>query len=289
MTLNSSSKAPQIITSCQQMHIAARQLQQSGRSVGVVPTMGALHAGHLSLVEASQQTCGATVVTIFVNPTQFAPEEDLVQYPRTLEADRAALADYDVDIVFTPTPADMYPDHYSTFVQPPNVADPLEGRSRPEHFRGVATVVLKLLNITAADDAFFGQKDYQQLQVIRAMVRDLNVPTTIHECPIVREPDGLAMSSRNRYLTAVEREQALSLARGIQAAAEMVDDGETSADKIREHVESILRDARVTDIDYVAVVDPQTLQSVGSIDGRAVCAIAARVGTTRLIDNGYLG
>ena len=182
---------------CERLRVA----RADGKCIALVPTMGALHEGHLSLVRAAQEQCEYVAVTIFVNPTQFAPTEDFSQYPRTIEEDLQALRDLNVDLVFMPEKDHLYPEGFSTYVLPPAVADPLEGQFRPEHFRGVATIVLKLFNLLPADIAFFGQKDYQQCQVIRRMVEDLNVPIEIQSCAIIREADGLAMSSRNRYLT----------------------------------------------------------------------------------------
>ena len=197
------------------MRAVVRELQHAGKSVGLVPTMGALHQGHLSLVRRAKSDCDVAVATIFVNPTQFAPHEDFSRYPRTLESDLAALAAAKCDLVFVPSREEMYPPAASTFVEPPQVAQPLEGVFRPGHFRGVATVVLKLFNIIPADKAYFGQKDFQQALVIQRMVADLNVPVQVVVCPIIREPDGLAMSSRNRYLSPSERQQGLALSRAL--------------------------------------------------------------------------
>lgn len=247
--------------------------------------MGALHEGHLSLVAASNRECDFTVVTIFVNPTQFAPHEDFAKYPRTLEADLEKLAAFKVDAVFAPSNEEMYPPGFSTYVEPPAAASPWEGECRPGHFRGVATVVLKLFHAVPADVAYFGHKDYQQSVVIRRMVEDLNLPIEIRVLPTVREPDGLAMSSRNVYLSPQERQRALALSRSLQLAEQSTTQGERSAKTLRERMLETLHSGGVTDIDYVAIVDPETLAPVDELTGPAVALIAARVGTTRLIDN----
>jgi pantoate--beta-alanine ligase len=276
---------PLIIDQPRAMQDFVRSAQRAGRRVGIVPTMGALHEGHLSLARASKERCAATVVTIFVNPTQFGPHEDFQKYPRTLEADLALLAPLEVDAVFAPTNAAMYPAGYSTYVEPPAVALPLEGHFRPGHFRGVATVVLKLFHACPADAAFFGAKDYQQALVVQRMVADLNVPIEVQVLPTVREPDGLAMSSRNRYLNAAERQQALALSRSLQRAADLVAAGQRSAAAILEQMQAIFAAAGIRDIDYISLADPQTLAPVTEIRGPVVALIAARVGGTRLIDN----
>jgi len=247
--------------------------------------MGALHEGHLSLVRAAQAECGFTVVTIFVNPTQFAPHEDFDKYPRTLAADLDALVSCRADLVFAPSRDEMYPAGCATFVEPPPVAQRWEGECRPGHFRGVATVVLKLFNLAQADVAFFGHKDYQQAAVIRRMVQDLNVPIEIRVCPTVRELDGLAMSSRNRYLNADERRQALAISRSLHLADRLAATGERQAAKLVEAMRGALAEAQIGRIDYVAVVDSESLEPVSELAGPAIALIAANVGTTRLIDN----
>lgn len=276
---------PQLIDDPRAMQAFVRQLQQAGRRVGVVPTMGALHAGHVSLAEASKRACDATVVTIFVNPTQFAPHEDFQKYPRTLERDLAALAPLEVDAVFLPTNEAMYPAGYSTYVDPPKVALPLEGQFRPGHFRGVATVVLKLFNACPADVAFFGAKDYQQTLVVKHMVADLNVPVEVRVLPTIRDPDGLAMSSRNRYLSAGERDMALTLSRSLNYAAEAIARGERNAAGILAQMHRMFAAAGIHDIDYIAIADPESLDAIEIIDRPVVALIAVRIGTTRLIDN----
>lgn len=252
--------------------------------VGVVMTMGALHEGHLSLVRESKQHCDFTVVTIFVNPTQFGPDEDLTKYPRELEHDLERLTALEVDAVFVPTVEEMYPLGSSTEVSPPTVARKLEGVCRPGHFRGVVTVVLKLLHACPADLAYFGHKDYQQFLVIRKMATELKVATEIRVCQTVREPDGLAMSSRNRYLGQQERERAVAISECLDLAADLAQRGE-QAGAIVAAIRLHLAAAGICKIDYVAIVDAETLDDVKEIDRPALVAIAAFVGQTRLIDN----
>ncbi len=276
---------PRVVTSIPEMHGAVRILQRDGKSVGLVPTMGALHDGHLSLVREAKSKCDTVVATIFVNPTQFSPQEDFSKYPRTLDSDLAALAGVHCDLVFVPSREEMYPTDSTTWVEPPAAAAPLEGVCRPGHFRGVTTVVLKLLNIIPADVAYFGQKDYQQALVLRRMAADLNVATRLVVCPTVRESDGLAMSSRNRYLSTTERQQALALYRALYEAEELVASGERDAEKIRTAMRRVLTSAGIQRIDYVALAHPETLDELTTMSGSAVALIAAFVGTTRLIDN----
>lgn len=261
------------------------QWRNSGARVGLVPTMGALHEGHLTLAKRSKSECDHSVVTIFVNPTQFGPNEDLSRYPRTLEADLAGLRDMQVDMVFTPTPEMLYPAGFSTYVEPPASAIPLEGQCRPGHFRGVTTVVMKLFQILPATIAYFGQKDYQQLTVIKRMVEDLNVPIRVEGCPTVRENDGLAMSSRNRYLDSEQRQRALSLWQALQAARQLYEDGERSVHTLEQTMARELAQRGAEKIDYARVVDSQTLETIETIDDDAVALIACFVGKTRLIDN----
>ena len=277
-----------VITQPEQMQQTVLELKRSGQRVGLVPTMGALHEGHLSLVRAARERADIIVATIFVNPAQFGPREDLAKYPRTLEADLQALSAEKCDVVFVPQAADIYPTSFSTFVEPPTVSRPLEGVCRPGHFRGVATIVLKLFNLIPADLALFGQKDYQQLLVIRHMARDLNLSIEIVPCPTVREPDGLALSSRNRYLSPAERQQALALSRALCRAAELVAGGERDGKAIQFAMRGILTAAGIERIDYVAVADPETLAEQQSLDSPVIALIAAFVGTTRLIDNRLL-
>jgi len=282
------SRPPQLITELADLRQRIAELRRAGRSIGLVPTMGALHAGHLSLVQAAQAECDATVVSIYVNPTQFGPHEDYTRYPRTLEADRALLAGCGTDLVFVPRDAEMYPAGFATFVEVGAVAEPLEGPCRQGHFRGVATVVLKLFEMVRADVAFFGRKDYQQTLVVRRMAADLNLPVAIRVCPTVREPDGLALSSRNRYLSPAARQRALALWRSLCRAQEMTAAGQRDAATIRTAMAEILR-AAGAEIDYVALADPETLAAVERIDRPAIALIAARIDGTRLIDNEILG
>jgi pantoate--beta-alanine ligase len=255
-----------------------------GRTLGLVPTMGALHEGHLSLARAARTACDAVAVSIFVNPTQFGPNEDFSKYPRTFENDCALLEREGVDLIFAPTVEEMYPAVASTFVIVEGVSDRLDGASRPGHFRGVTTVVSKLFHIIAPHKAFFGQKDAAQVAVLRKMVRDLNFPLQFVVCPIVREADGLALSSRNRYLSEKERQQALVLHRALQKVEEAVASGEGSSSKLIEAAGLVFAQEPGVRVDYIAVVDPDTLEDVSDVRG-ALVAVAAFVGTTRLIDN----
>lgn len=258
---------------------------QRGERIGLVPTMGALHAGHTSLAVASKQRTDVTIATIFVNPAQFAPGEDLDRYPRTVDEDIKKLDEVGVQFVFVPQPSEIYPEGFSSQIQPPQVAKTLEGEHRPTHFAGVATVVLKLLNMTRAHVAFFGQKDFQQSLVIRHMVDDLNVPCEIVICPIVRDPDGLALSSRNRYLTEEERQQALALNRTLKLTEQLVREGETDNHVVMNEMKQSLIDGGVDMIDYAMVADANDLTIPDEISLPAVCLVAAQVGNTRLIDN----
>ena len=264
-------------------------LKRSGKRLSVVPTMGALHEGHLSLVRIAREISDTVIATIFVNPTQFGPQEDFGKYPRMLAADVDLLSSAGCDLVFAPANDSIYPAGFSTYVDPPAVAQPLEGKCRPGHFRGVTTIVLKLLNIIPADFACFGQKDFQQALVIRRMVEDLNLPIEIVTCPIVREPDGLAMSSRNRYLSAPERAQALALSQALDVGEQSLASGMRESQVIIERMRRTLVEAGIHRIDYIALADPETLEAAPTIDGPAVALIAAFVGTTRLIDNRVLG
>ncbi|MFM7563164.1 MAG: pantoate--beta-alanine ligase [Planctomycetota bacterium] len=261
------------------------QWRAAGQKIGVVPTMGALHAGHLSLVKAARIDCDRVIATIFVNPTQFAPTEDLAKYPRTLGEDLELLAAEGVDAVLVPKEEEIYPPGFSTYVEPPSVARGWEGAARPTHFRGVATVVLKLLNMTRADICYLGQKDFQQVAVVRKMVADLNVPCEIRMCPTVRDPDGLAMSSRNRYLSPAERTIGLSLSRTLAAAERMIRNGERDGTKLSAWMQDQLRQAGVSQVDYALVANPDTLEPVREFMLPVVLLVAVKVGTTRLLDN----
>jgi len=257
-------------------------------SVGLVPTMGFLHEGHLSLVRASRKENGATVVSIFVNPTQFGPNEDFEAYPRDLGRDLGLLEKEGADLVFCPSPETLYAPDHSTFVNEGQVSLDLCGASRPGHFRGVCTIVLKLFNLVTPDRAYFGEKDFQQLLVIRRMVRDLDVPVEVRGCPIVRETDGLALSSRNVYLTAGERESALALSRSLREAKERFEQGETRVSALVEGVRALLNRDPGLKADYVELRDAVDLSPIATVDRPAVLALAVRVGKTRLIDNTVL-
>jgi pantoate--beta-alanine ligase len=280
----------QILSDIPNLRASMRQLrsgseQATPRSLGFVPTMGALHAGHRSLVQAARQRCDIVVASIFVNPTQFGPNEDFSRYPRTLEQDCQMLAAEGVDIVFTPTVEAMYPPDASTFVDVEGVSDRLDGASRPGHFRGVATVVTKLFHIVQPDLAFFGQKDAAQIAVLRKMMRDLDFPLEIIVCPTIREPDGLAMSSRNRYLSAEERRQALILSQALHSAETQATHGEHRASALLQTMRAALQQEPAIRVDYLAVVDPDTLLPIENVGSGALLAVAAYVGNTRLIDN----
>jgi pantoate--beta-alanine ligase len=276
---------PQLITTVADLRDALAAMRRDGKRIGLVPTMGALHEGHLSLVRAAKAECDCAVVSIYVNPTQFGPAEDFSTYPRTLDADLKLLASCGADVAFVPTNEEMYPAESATRVEVGAVAEPLEGQCRPGHFRGVATVVLKLFNIVQPHAAYFGQKDYQQAAVIRRMTADLNLPIAIRVCPIVREPDGLAMSSRNRYLSPAARQRALVLWKSLQAAEKLVEEGQRDASRIAARMRDVIETAEDARIDYVALVDPDMLQPVKRIAGRTLAALAVKIENTRLIDN----
>ncbi len=261
------------------------QERKAGKTVGFVPTMGFFHEGHLALMREARESCGAVVVSAFVNPSQFGPGEDFSSYPRDDERDAALAAAEGVDYLFRPIAEEIYPDGYSTYVEVSGVSEGLCGRSRPGHFRGVATVVAKLFNIVRPDIAFFGRKDYQQLKVIERMVRDLNFGVEIRAIDTVREPDGLAMSSRNSYLAPEERSAALSLSKALGEAARLVESGERRSEAIAAAVRSIVEREPLVALEYVEVCDPETLAPVEEIGPEALVALAARVGRARLIDN----
>lgn len=266
---------------------AVAEARREGLTVGFVPTMGALHDGHLSLVRAARARTDFVVVSVFVNPTQFAPGEDFERYPRDLDGDVRQLGADSVDLVFTPTVATMYGDEPQVVVEPGPLAERWEGELRPGHFTGVATVVSKLFNIVDADLAFFGEKDYQQLRVVQRMARDLDFRTVPVGCPIVRDTDGLALSSRNRYLSADERAAALAVPRALEAVVAAVEGGTSDGRELeaimRAEVETTGRGAVA--LEYAAVVDTETLEQIGRLDRTGRAIIAGRVGTTRLIDN----
>lgn len=257
--------------------------------VGLVPTMGFLHSGHISLVEQAKNECQSVIVSIFVNPTQFGPKEDLANYPRNIERDLQLLEEAGVDIVWMPSADVMYPSGYQTWVEVESLTKPLEGSMRPGHFRGVTTVVAKLFNATRPDKAYFGQKDAQQAAVIRQMARDLSYPLEIVICPIRREADGLAMSSRNTYLSPEQRQAAPVLQRGLLAAKTAFDGGERDAARLRQIVQDILAGEPLAQPQYVSCADYDTLAELERVDGKALLSLAVFVGKTRLIDNIVLG
>lgn len=266
-----------------------RGLRRPLGRLGFVPTMGALHAGHMSLITLAAQHADAVAVSIFVNPTQFAPHEDLDRYPRPIAADLAQLEKAGVDVVFLPAVEEVYPAGFETRIDVGSIADRLEGAIRPDHFSGVATIVVKLFNIVAPDLAFFGQKDVQQTRVIRQMVRDLNMPVEIIIGPTVREPDGLALSSRNIYLDPAQRTEARSLFQGLHAAQISFTSGERDAGKLRALAAAPIQETRGT-IDYVSVADPDSLAELDRVGpSGAILSLAARFGATRLLDNVLLG
>lgn len=263
----------------------SRKMREGGKTIGLVPTMGYLHEGHLSLARKSIGTCDQTVVSIFVNPKQFGPNEDLDTYPRDLEADQRALEQLGVNVLFFPTAEEMYPEGFQTYVHVEEITQKLCGESRRELFRGVTTIVLKLFNTVQPHSAFFGEKDRQQLEVIRKMVTDLNLDVEIVGLPIIREPDGLAMSSRNRYLGKTERETAKSLHQALQQAQQLVTKGESSAEAIRSRMRTIIEREGQVKVDYISVCDPKRFEELEEIQGKAMIALAVHVGKARLIDN----
>jgi pantoate--beta-alanine ligase len=267
------------------MRAFAAERRIAGDTIGLVPTMGAFHDGHLAMMRAARAAAGAVVVSLFVNPAQFDEAADLAAYPRDEERDAALASEENVDVLYAPDATEIYPAGFSTSVVPGAAAEPLEGEIRgPAHFAGVCTVVCKLLNIVGPDVAFFGQKDAQQVAVLRRMAADLNLPARLEVVPTVREPDGLAMSSRNGRLSADVRARALALVEGLRAAADAVAAGEDDAAALRERARAAMA-ARDVAPEYVAVVDPDSFQLIESARGRVLLAVAARVGATRLIDN----
>lgn len=260
-------------------------IRERDERLGLVPTMGALHEGHLSLVRAARNSCDAVSVSIFINPTQFGPTEDLTVYPRTLEKDLTALRSEGVELVFVPSNEEMYPPGAQTWVTVEGLSQKLDGRSRPGHFRGVTTIVSKLFHIVEPTAAFFGQKDAAQLAVIRRMVLDLNFGIEIIACPIVREPDGLAMSSRNAYLSTPERRQALALSRSLNHVKDLFQQGETIAERLATAGRKAISAESGVRLDYFEIVNPDTLEEVEQATAGTLVAVAAYVGSTRLIDN----
>jgi len=275
----------QIVTKVTEMQSVCRKLRANGLVLGFVPTMGALHEGHVSLVRRARAECGVVAASIFVNPLQFAPGEDLAQYPRTFEQDCRLLEAEGVDVLFAPDAAEMYPKGAVTTVSVPGVGDRLDGASRPGHFTGVSTVVAKLFHVVGPQRAYFGQKDAAQLAVLRQMVRDLNFDVELVGCAIVRDTDGLALSSRNKYLAGVERDRALALHRALQQIERMIAAGERQTAKLMLGGMEILKATDGVRVDYLAIVDANTLLPVSSAETGTLVAVAAYVGATRLIDN----
>ncbi|MFY9618627.1 MAG: pantoate--beta-alanine ligase [Pyrinomonadaceae bacterium] len=274
----------------ERMILIAREVQRANRSIGFVPTMGALHEGHLSLMREARAQCDTLVVSIFVNPTQFGPAEDFTKYPRDLDRDAALLAGEHVDYLFAPTASDIYPPEFSTYVTVEGLSEQLEGASRQGHFRGVATVVAILLNIVRPDVAFFGQKDAQQAAVLKRMVRDLAFDTKVVVLPIVREESGLALSSRNAYLTDEQRRAATVLHRGLLRASRAYSDGERSAERLVEIVSETIAAEPLARVDYISLNDAETFQPLVQVEERpALLSVAVYIGKTRLIDNMVLG
>ncbi len=274
-----------ICTTIDEMRAASRALRSQRGRLGFVPTMGALHEGHLSLVRAAKASCDVVAASIFVNPKQFGPNEDFGTYPRAFERDRSLLEKEGVDLLFAPPVEEMYPPGAVTWVTVEELSDKLDGRSRPGHFRGVTTAVSKLFHIVEPDAAFFGQKDAAQVAILRRMVRDLNFPVEIVVCPIVREPDGLAMSSRNAYLDSQQRRRALVLHRALMKVKKLAEQGERNVTRLLAIAREELASEPLVRLDYLEIVDPDSLDAVEEISKRALLVVAAFVGTTRLIDN----
>ena len=274
------------VTDVREQIIVQRSLQ---RTIGFVPTMGAFHEGHLSLMRRARQSCGFVVVSVFVNPAQFGPGEDFERYPRTLQDDCAKAEQVGVDLLFAPEAAELYPEGFSTYVDPGKIGEILEGEHRPGHFRGVATIVAKLLNIVTPDQVFLGLKDYQQLAVVRNLVRDLDMPVQTVPMPTVRENDGLAMSSRNVYLSPEERRAAVVLRRALREAGKLFENGEESVAALEMAMRRILDSEPLARVDYAVVLDAETLEAIYTLSSRAVALVAVRIGETRLIDNLALG
>lgn len=274
-----------IVTTIAEVRAEVKAWKKEGLTVGLVPTMGFLHEGHKSLMTAAKAGNDRVVVSIFVNPMQFGPTEDLASYPRDLEHDAALCESAGVDLIFHPEPEELYPEGFVSFVDMNGLTKELCGKSRPIHFRGVCTVCNKLFNIVKPDRAYFGEKDAQQLAVIRRMAADLNMDLEIVGCPIVREPDGLAKSSRNIYLTAEERRQALILSKAVALAGQLFDSGERHAQVIKDRMTELIETMPLAEIDYVQIVDSLTIEPVDEITRDALAAVAVRFGKARLIDN----
>jgi pantoate--beta-alanine ligase len=286
---NPSFMATRWITTLPEMNRFSAEVRAQAKSLALVPTMGALHEGHLSLVRQAKKQSDSVVVSIFVNPTQFGPTEDFARYPRNPEKDLEFLRSLKVDVVFAPSSTEIYPSGFAAFVDPGPIATVFEGAKRPGHFRGVATVVLKLFNIVSPDMAFFGQKDFQQVVVLRRLVEDLNLPVRIVVCPIVREADGLAQSSRNVYLNAEDRKAALVLYRSLKRAEELAQAGEGDAERLLGEMRKTFDAEPRAQLDYAAIVNPTTLEPVAQVIPGSLALVAARLGSVRLIDNLIFG
>ncbi|MBI3583301.1 MAG: pantoate--beta-alanine ligase [Nitrospinae bacterium] len=274
-----------VIGSIVEMHKASLDLRNKRKSIGFVPTMGALHKGHTSLIEKAKKDNDVVILSIFVNPTQFTAGEDYHSYPRDIEKDKTTASDSGIDYLFLPSTDEMYPEGYKTFVNVEDITEPLCGKFRLGHFKGVATVVLKLFNIIKPHKAYFGEKDYQQLLVIRMMARDLNLDIEIINMPTIREGNGIAMSSRNRYLNQKEMVSAAAIYKALKISQEMVKDSERISQKIITEMERVIKNEEGIKIDYISICDPDTLEDVKIINDRALIAIAVRIGNARLIDN----
>ncbi len=275
----------EVVKTIETVRRLVRAARKEGKKIGLVPTMGALHIGHISLIETAVKSCEYVVVSIFVNPTQFGPNEDFEKYPRPLDADLEICKKAGVNMVFVPTAEEMYPDKNITWVNVEKLTEKLCGRSRPGHFRGVTTVCAKLFNIVTPDVAFFGQKDAQQAIVIKRMVADLNMPLEIVICPTVRESDGLAVSSRNQYLNKQQRQDAAYLYKSLQKCLEMVNVDKTDTNEIISEMKRILNQKSSIGIEYINIVDPETLENIDKVTEKALVAMAVKLGPARLIDN----
>jgi pantoate--beta-alanine ligase len=275
----------EVINTIEKVRVIIAGAKSAGKSVGFVPTMGALHEGHFSLIRAARQQCGFVVVSIFVNPTQFGPGEDIDKYPRPFDADIKACRDLGVDVVFAPSVEQMYPQKNLTWVNVEKLSEPLCGKSRPGHFRGVAAVCAKLFNIVQPDIAFFGQKDAQQAIIVQRMVADLNMPLKIVVCPTIREIDGLAISSRNRYLTPKGRKDAVLLYAALQKAEVFIAAGQRKSSELISEMEKILKISRQIKIEYISIVDARTLNELDEVKDKVLIALAVKIGQARLIDN----
>jgi pantoate--beta-alanine ligase len=275
----------EIIETIEKIRKVIAKAKAAGKKIGLVPTMGALHEGHFSLIKTAKKQTDFVVVSIFVNPAQFGPGEDIDKYPRPFDEDVKACSNLGIDVVFAPAVKEMYPEKNITWVNVEKLSEPLCGKSRPEHFRGVATVCAKLFNIVWPDMAFFGQKDAQQVIIIRRMAADLNMPLKIVVCPTVREKDGLAMSSRNKYLSAKERKDAVLLYAALQEAELFINAGVRKSSELKKEMEKILKISKQIKIDYISIVDAQTLDELKEVKGKVLIALAIKLGAARLIDN----